>query len=658
MVATKTFTAEDVQTLQSEYTYDDQCRLIKTVDSKEDGSLGAYRYSYTGYDKFGRTVWTAEVNSQEEPTETQIENHKISYTYDVEDKVTAISYAMVTEENVQGLQFIYDSNRWLSEVRAVVGKNGDEKTLRTYTYDKQGKVAEMKEYPDFTTDGKSCIIKTYTYNELDQVATMTYKNGTKVLEAYEYAYDKNGNVIQETEVNNTPETKAYQVNETKDYTYDKLGRLVETVVTDHLDAEKQVTTTYEYDEVGNRQKKTTGSTEIEYTYNGLDQLMTAETIRGGANAGTVTYTYDENGNLVKEVQSKTQTTIVNTYDEENRLSKVTMESPAEDGSTKTFTQENLYNGDGQRIQKKEGAAVTNYYYQDGVVSYTTDGSDTEKVLQNLLGLEGNIISAETVYQTEADGTNYHLYNKDIQGSTTSILDESGNGELSYEYDEFGETTIHGGSGLANEICYTGGIYDESTGLYYLNARYYDPTTGRFLTEDTYRGESGDVEDWHLYAYCANDPINYVDPSGHMAVEVGAGVGAGTMLISGMLVKTGTVILVGGVAVCVVAVVAVGVIYAGKQWEKVKVQKATTKTKKKTKQSGKERVNGRIAKRVNCNSKKKAKEAAKKAGGGKEPIHHPKGCHGNKRSHYHPNTSNNYSKTPSGASSHDHYYYPR
>lgn len=42
-------------------------------------------------------------------------------------------------------------------------------------------------------------------------------------------------------------------------------------------------------------------------------------------------------------------------------------------------------------------------------------------------------------------------------------------------------------------------------------------TGRFLTEDTYRGESGDVEDWHLYAYCANDPINYVDPSGHMAV---------------------------------------------------------------------------------------------------------------------------------------------
>lgn len=48
---------------------------------------------------------------------------------------------------------------------------------------------------------------------------------------------------------------------------------------------------------------------------------------------------------------------------------------------------------------------------------------------------------------------------------------------------------------------------------------YDPTTGRFLTEDTYRGESGDVADWHLYVYCANDPINYVDPSGHAGINI-------------------------------------------------------------------------------------------------------------------------------------------
>ena len=66
----------------------------------------------------------------------------------------------------------------------------------------------------------------------------------------------------------------------------------------------------------------------------------------------------------------------------------------------------------------------------------------------------------------------------------------------------------------NQICYTGGIYDESTELYCLNARYYDPSEGRFISEDTYRGETDTPDTWHLYAYCANDPMNYVDPSGH------------------------------------------------------------------------------------------------------------------------------------------------
>lgn len=48
--------------------------------------------------------------------------------------------------------------------------------------------------------------------------------------------------------------------------------------------------------------------------------------------------------------------------------------------------------------------------------------------------------------------------------------------------DFGETTIHGDDQADNEVCYTGGIYDQTTGLYYLNARYYDPEEGRFLTE--------------------------------------------------------------------------------------------------------------------------------------------------------------------------------
>ena len=86
--------------------------------------------------------------------------------------------------------------------------------------------------------------------------------------------------------------------------------------------------------------------------------------------------------------------------------------------------------------------------------------------------------------------------------------------MAYDYDDFGVTRSIGDSTFFNEICYTGAIYDVSTGLYYLNARYYDPKNGRFITMDTYRGEINEPDTQHLYTYCANNPINYVDPSGH------------------------------------------------------------------------------------------------------------------------------------------------
>ena len=108
---------------------------------------------------------------------------------------------------------------------------------------------------------------------------------------------------------------------------------------------------------------------------------------------------------------------------------------------------------------------------------------------------------------------------------------SGESIISYQYSEFGETSIYGDTDFYNEICYNGGIYDKNTGLYYLNARYYDPENGRFISRDSYRGNSSNPSTLHLYAYCANNPVNLSDPSGHIAISrivggiVGAVVGA-------------------------------------------------------------------------------------------------------------------------------------
>ncbi len=85
--------------------------------------------------------------------------------------------------------------------------------------------------------------------------------------------------------------------------------------------------------------------------------------------------------------------------------------------------------------------------------------------------------------------------------------------VSYVYTDFGETTQSGS--VDNEIRFSGGVYDGESGLYYLNARFYDPASGRFLNPDSYRGEVNDPQSLHLYAYCANNPITNIDPTGHV-----------------------------------------------------------------------------------------------------------------------------------------------
>ena len=333
----------------------------------------------------------------------------------------------------------------------------------------------------------------------------------KVMESYQYSYDKNSNITEKTQVNNYPKEDANKVNETKSYTYDTLGRLTKTVTIDHNKNDKTKTVTYTYDNVGNRLKEDDGTTTISYTYNGLDQLKTSTKEKGTAVEEVRQYDYDMNGNQTDVKNTKTGENQTYVYDAENRLSQV---SVTKDGKTAVI-QQNIYNGEGQRIQKIDGDETINYYYQDGIAAYTTD-ADGNQNSQNLIGTEGNVLATE---RFKGDDTQYYLYNKDIQGSTTSLVKEDGSADATYQYTDFGETIIHGDDQAKNEVCYTGGIYDQSTGLYYLNARYYNPEDGRFMTEDSYRGEIMNPETGHLYVYCANNPVNYVDPSGHFAAAM-------------------------------------------------------------------------------------------------------------------------------------------
>jgi RHS repeat-associated protein len=107
------------------------------------------------------------------------------------------------------------------------------------------------------------------------------------------------------------------------------------------------------------------------------------------------------------------------------------------------------------------------------------------------------------------------------GDVVAIFDTSGNMVAKYLYDAWGNCTISSATtnyavAYANPIRYRGYYYDEDTGLYYCNARYYSPKWRRFISpDDTAYLDPESVNGLNLYCYCYNDPVNCTDPSGHM-----------------------------------------------------------------------------------------------------------------------------------------------
>ncbi len=495
-------TAETPQARVS-YGYDDFGKVVSEVDAKADtnGDMTPYHYIYYGYDGLGRLSYVSELNASTAPEESDINSHKLTYTYDSDGKVTDIGYPLSTSDEVTGLHYIYDQNGRITTVSAKVGSLL--KTIREYEYNSLGEITDITDHENFTGTGTNTVETTYSYDNLGRVTAMEEKDQAEnTVESFTYTYDQNSNITSEVDGNIS-----------KDYTYDDQGRLTE-VSTEN--GENTDTVAYTYDAAGNRKSKVEGDIKQEYNYNSLNQLTSMIESELDENeeyqqTASTAYTYDTKGNQIAESETRgsTQTNTTNGYTVDSMLSGTTIQT----GSETTLTQENTYNGGGQRVRKTENGTATNYFYQDGSVLYTTDSSGA-KTTQNFLTTAGSTM-ATTRYSSS--DISYYTYNKDIRNSTVSILDETGAVATKYSYDEFGQTSVDGNYTFENEICYTGGIYDWASGQYYLNARYYDPGTGRFLSEDTYRGDVNEPDTLHLYAYCANNPINYVDPSGHDAI---------------------------------------------------------------------------------------------------------------------------------------------
>lgn len=513
----------------TQYTYTSDGKIESAIDYKNEKP---YRYTYYEYDAYGRNTGIAEINATSTPSTEKIKSSMLKYVYNVDDNIEKIYYPSNAKDKLKGIKFIYNKDKWIIEIDGLLA---DDVTtvIRKYDYFSDAKVKSVKDYQNFLSKGSDYIERDYAYDDFNRVTSMTYflsSNPDEVKEKYEYNYDKNSNITYKHEISNYE--NALKDEETS-YSYDEEGRLVKSEKNNNL-TYKTIRCVYKYDKVGNRtyeseletdtvatdQSKTTGYYSYN-SYNDLDQLTSCTVIecKDGSNVKTSskTYKYDGKGNQISATDSSDGTITTYQYNVENQLTDVEIKT----NGIVTAVQHNEYNGKGQRISKtdtqtdgdKTTSSTTNYYYEGNVLLYTTDEKGN-KTSQNIIGNESNTFAT---IRYEGDEQKEYFYSKDVQGSTTAITDNKGECIQSYKYTDYGETEEKCKDSFYNEICYTGGVYDKTTGLYYLNARYYNADEGVFLSQDTYRGSETNAATWNLYGYCAGNPVNYVDPSGHWVV---------------------------------------------------------------------------------------------------------------------------------------------
>ena len=292
------------------------------------------------------------------------------------------------------------------------------------------------------------------------------------------------------------------------------------------------TYTYSYDASGNITSVGDGNkTLASYEYDGLGRL-TRENINGEK---TVVYGYDNAGNLTSKKEYAYTT---------GALGAVTATHSYQYASGSWGDRLTFYNG--QCIKYNAAGYPTCYrgkqaIWTDGCLTtlgntpfeYNDAGIRTAKGSTKYF-VKGSLILAEERHGTvihyyyddagvagfEYNGQKY-VYRKNLQGDIVAILDECGCTRGTYEYDAWGNIIWQGGSELLtiNPFRYRGYYYDEETGLYYLNSRYYDPETGRFISPDSLDYlEPETCNGLNLYTYCGNNPVMFVDPNGCFAIS--------------------------------------------------------------------------------------------------------------------------------------------
>ncbi|MGG0940322.1 RHS repeat-associated core domain-containing protein [Brevibacillus centrosporus] len=369
----------------------------------------------------------------------------------------------------------------------------------SYTYD------PLQRMNSVTTFGRSYLLG---YNDRDNlIDTLTYPDNSQVTYAYDTAerlQEVNsplaGVVKYDYHTDSTGES--YQIEypngQKVDRKLDSFGQVER--VTQTKNAVPVWTESNEYS-FGNVTGIQRNGTSYSYEYDKVDRL-TKET----SPVTTNQYSYDGRGNrsAFEGKKTKENGSVTYTFDERNRLRGT---ANAKTGDSSDYT----YYGDGLRATKVENGTETKYVYLNGKVIEELDAAGNVQARN----IWGNELLFRHDYASGKGG--YYGYNS--HGDVVSVTNGNGYDLNSYEYDTWGNIAAQT-EGMSNPFKYSGEIYDDKTGLYYLRARYYDPRVGRFISEDTYKGQVDNPLSLNRYTYTHNNPLRYFDPTGHITVEEG------------------------------------------------------------------------------------------------------------------------------------------
>jgi len=421
-----------------------------------------------------------------------------TFAYDVRERLQ-----QTTIPASAGLTYTHDKR---GNVTSITGPSG----TSAFAYDGVGRLASVT-HPDtgetrFTYDPADNLVRIdhanglteiRSYDILDRLTGIDVTNATDdLILSLTYELDPTGLRLRESEGVS---------NRVLDFEYDALKRLTRETLT--VGGSVEQTIAYTYDAAGNRQTRSHSTEGLTiYTYDAFGRLV-SESLNGAA----ITYQYDDAGNIIERFSDLDNNTLFS-YDAENRLTGVV---DTADGLTSTILFS--YDPEGNRIAQTIDGQTTHFLV------------DTSGLFSRLIEELDDTLVPLTRFEHApgfgplgqfSSGEERHFF-RDALGTIRLLTDDSGAITDSLSYDAFGN--LHDRTGTTDLRYGLGGEqFDESTGLYYLRARYMDPAIGRFLSADPFAGMPRSPLSFNKYLYAHANPVNMVDPTGLFSmVEVNA-----------------------------------------------------------------------------------------------------------------------------------------